>query len=145
MASAVDPEEGVLVLVVEDDLLTQDIVRSALEDAGFGVLIASTGAAAIELLEGSRGGAIRAVVTDVNLGRGNDGWQVARRAREIRPDMPLIYVTGGNSEEWAANGVPQSILINKPFAPAQIVTAVSQALNAAPPDAVAAKKTAASP
>lgn len=143
MASAVDPERAVLVLVVEDDVLTQDIVGSALEDAGFGVLVASTGPAAIELLEGNRGGGIRAVVTDVNLGRGTDGWQVARRAREIRPDMPLLYVTGRNAEEWAANGVPQSILINKPFAPAQIVTGVSQALNAAPPEAVVAKKTAA--
>ncbi|MCW5713694.1 MAG: response regulator [Bauldia sp.] len=141
MPSAVDPEEAVLVLVVEDDGLTQHIVRSALEDAGFGVVVASTGPAAIELLEGSRGGAIRAVVTDVNLGPGTNGWQVARRAREIWSDMPLLYVTGGNSEEWDVNGVPQSMLISKPFAPAQIVTAVSQVLNAAPPESAEAKKT----
>lgn len=44
---------------------------------------------------------IRAVVTDINLGSGSNGWQVARRARELRPEMPLLYVTGGNADEWA--------------------------------------------
>lgn len=127
-----EPVAPVLVLVVEDETMIQEVVRSALEEAGFGVLVASSGAAAIGLLEGDQGGAIRAVVTDINLGRGTNGWQVARRARELRPEMPLLYVTGGNAGEWAVKGVPQSILINKPFAPAQIVTAVSQVLNAVP-------------
>lgn len=130
--SSTEPIAPVLVLVVEDEPLIQDVVRSALEEAGFRVLVASKGAAAIGLLEGDQSGAIRAVVTDINLGSGTNGWQVATRARELRPEMPLLYVTGGNADEWAVNGVPQSILINKPFAPAQIVTAVSQVLNTAP-------------
>ncbi len=108
------------------------MVQSALEDAGFGVLTAANGNAAIALLGSDEGGPIRAVVTDVNLGRGPSGWDVARRARQLRPEMPLLYVTGGNADEWAANGVPESLLINKPFAPAQIVTAVSQVVNAVP-------------
>jgi hypothetical protein len=40
-----------------------------------------------------------------------------------------VYMTGGNKHEWPSQGVPNSILIEKPFAPAQIVTAVSQVLN----------------
>lgn len=136
MVSAEDPAAPVPILIVEDDILIQDIVRSALEEAGFRVLVASTGAGAIELLEGAGGNAIRAVVTDINLGNGIGGWQIARRAREIRPDMPLLYVTGGNADEWAVHGVPHSMLFNKPFAPAQIVTAVSQVLNAVPSVAV---------
>jgi hypothetical protein len=38
-------------------------------------------------------------------------------------------MTGGNEHEWPSQCVPNSILIEKPFAPAQIVTAVSQVLN----------------
>jgi hypothetical protein len=39
-------------------------------------------------------------------------------------------MTGAAAEEWGAHGVPNSILLTKPFAPAQLVTAVSQLLNA---------------
>ena len=54
-------------------------------------------------------------------------------AREIDPTMPIIYMTGTHGEEWASKGVPNSLLLAKPFAPAQIVTAISQLLNATPP------------
>jgi len=40
---------------------------------------------------------------------------------------------GTHGEEWASKGVPNSLLLVKPFAPAQIVTAISQLLNASPP------------
>ena len=44
--------------------------------------------------------------------------------------FPIVYMTGGHSEGWKSQGVPNSILIEKPFAPAQLVTAISQLLNA---------------
>ena len=72
-----------------------------------------------------------ALITDVNLGRGKlTGWEVAKRARELSPSMPVVYMTGDGGSDWAANGVPNSVLLLKPFAPAQAVTAVSQLLNA---------------
>jgi hypothetical protein len=39
-------------------------------------------------------------------------------------------MTGVAADDWLAEGVPNSILLKKPFAPAQLVTAVSQLLNA---------------
>jgi len=73
----------------------------------------------------------RAIITDVNMGKGKlTGWDVARHARELNPDMSIIYMTGDGSRDWTANGVPNSVLIDKPFAPAQIVTAVSHLINA---------------
>jgi DNA-binding LytR/AlgR family response regulator len=78
-------------------------------------------------------------MTDVDLGSKVTGWVVAKRARELDADVPIIYMTGGSAHDWAANGVPNSLLINKSFAPAQIVTAISQLLNAAsPPPAASA-------
>lgn len=60
-----------------------------------------------------------------------DGRSVALPGRSIR--RCIIYMTGTHGEEWASKGVPNSLLLAKPFAPAQIVTAISQLLNATPP------------
>jgi DNA-binding response OmpR family regulator len=62
-----------------------------------------------------------------------DGWEVARHARKIDPKFPIIYMTGASAEQWASRGVPNSILLEKPFAPAQIITAVSNLLNTGTP------------
>ena len=62
-----------------------------------------------------------------------DGWEVAKEARKIDAGLPVIYMTGAAADQWAPHGVPNSILLTKPFAPAQLVTAVSSLLNAAPP------------
>ena len=77
----------------------------------------------------------RALITDINLLGRFDGWEVAKRARQINPDIPVIYMTGAAAEDWASRGVPNSLLLQKPFAPAQIVIAVAQMLNATPPTA----------
>lgn len=128
-------EDLLAILVVEDDQLIQGIVEGALSDGGFELAIASSGEQAVELLDGS-GGKYRALVTDINLGSGKlDGWNVARRAREIDPEFPVVYMTGDSADEWASKGVPNSILITKPFAPAQLVTAISQLLNSGTPTA----------
>lgn len=52
-------------------------------------------------------------------------------------ELPVVYVTGDSANAWASQGVPNSVLITKPFAPAQVVTAVSlNAVSSAPPSAV---------
>ena len=79
-------------------------------------------------------GKYRALVTDINLSPSEiDGWDVARHAREIDPNFPIVYMSGKDADDWASQGVPNSIMLAKPFAPAQLVTAVSNLLNAAPP------------
>jgi DNA-binding response OmpR family regulator len=120
----------VLVLVVEDESLILLMVKEALEAAGFGVLEASTGASALKFIE-DKTRPVRALVTDVDLGVNLTGWVLAQRAREISPELPVVYITGGGPNEWPSHGVPKSMLVTKPFAPAQLVTAVSQLLNAA--------------
>ena len=121
-----------VVLVVEDDAPVQTIVEEALTDGGFEPAIAASGEEAVTLLKGIKG-KYRALVTDIQLRGVMDGWEVAKRAREIDPEFPIVYVTGGNAAEWPSRGVPNSILLTKPFAPAQLVTAVSQLLNAGTP------------
>jgi CheY-like chemotaxis protein len=55
-------------IVVEDEALIQPLLVDPLEEAGFQVLIASSGGEAIKLLEGQETGSIRALVTDIKLG-----------------------------------------------------------------------------
>lgn len=58
-----------------------------------------------------------------------DGWEVARAAREIDHDFPVVYMSGMAADQWKVQGVPNSVMLQKPFAPAQLVTALSQLLN----------------
>jgi DNA-binding response OmpR family regulator len=125
-------EEPLVILVIEDDQSIQGIVEDALSDGGFEPAIAASGEEAVTLL---KGGSIkyRALVTDINLLGRINGWEVAKQAREIDPEFPIIYMTGVSADEYGAHGVPNSVLLTKPFAPAQLVTAVSQLLNSGTP------------
>ena len=127
-------------LVVEDDQLIQAMIEDALSEGGYEAAITASGQEAIELLK-SEISQYRAVLTDINLSGNIAGWEVARVAREMDLPMrriieaagfPVVYMTGTHGEEWASKGVPNSVLLLKPFAPAQIVTAVSALLNATP-------------
>lgn len=127
-------QELPVVLVVEDDHSIQEMVETSLTDGGFEPAIAASGEEAVTLL---KSGAIkyRALVTDIGLRGRIDGWEVARQAREIDREFPVVYITGAHGDQWASKGVPNSILLVKPFAPAQLATAVSQLLNIGKPPA----------
>lgn len=126
--------EAPLVLIVEDDYPLQGVVEDFLREGGFETHALSSGEEALTLFRG-KVAQYRALVTDVNLKGRLSGWEVARRIREVAADFPVVYMTGAAVGEWTSQGVPNSILLQKPFAPAQLVTAVSQLLNAAPPPA----------
>ena len=79
------------------------------------------------------GHGIAGVITDIKLQGSVDGWAIARRAREMLPHIPVVYMSGDSAHEHTSLGVPDSIMIQKPFAPAQIITAISTLLNAIPP------------
>jgi DNA-binding response OmpR family regulator len=119
---------AVLLLVVEDDRAAGDDVKRALEDAGFRVLLVPSGEKATSAFD-ENAGEIGGLIADVKLGGNVSGWDVARHAREVNQDLPVVYVTGFYVEDWASRGVPKSILVQKPFAPAQIITAISSLLN----------------
>lgn len=120
--------DPVRILVVEDELSLQEFVGEALSDGGFEAEVSSSGEDALSRFRDDRS-RYRALLTDIGIGTGLNGWALARKIREIDPDFPVVYMTGGHAEEWKSQGVPNSILIEKPFVPAQLVTAISQLLN----------------
>jgi len=120
-----------IILLVEDEAVLQKLVKHALSDAGFDLTVSSSAEEALSLLAG---GVVRyrALVTDINIDGELNGWELARRVREIDAAFPVVYVTGAAADQWPSQGVPHSILLEKPFAPAQLVTAISQLLNTGP-------------
>jgi CheY-like chemotaxis protein len=120
--------ESLVVLIVDDEVLVADIVEAGLREAGFEVVIALSGEEAVAVLE-DQAATIRGLVTDVNLGNGMTGFDLGHRARELLPELPVLYMTGDNAHEWSSQGVPNSVLIPKPFVAAQIVNALSSLLN----------------
>ena len=95
--------------------------------AGFDVTDAAQSGKALSELEADPS-RFNGLITDIRLGRGPDGWEIARRARELIPNLPVVYITGHGSTDWPSKGVPNSLTLGKPFATAQLITAISTLL-----------------
>jgi len=117
-----------VLLLVEDEALILVDVKDELTDAGFEVVAAHDGTQALAELDADAK-RFKAVATDIQLGSGPDGWDIGRHARELVPAMPVIYVSGGSSNDWSSKGVPDSVMVAKPFASVQLITAVSTLIN----------------
>ena len=118
----------IILLLVEDDETLQNLMEIALSDEGFEVVLVSNGTKAIAELDAD-GARFKGLVTDIRLGAGPNGWDVGRRAREVVSGLPVVYMSGDSAHEWSANGVPESIMLQKPFVPAQLITAITTLLN----------------
>jgi DNA-binding response OmpR family regulator len=125
-----------VILYVEDETLISINVTEVLIDAGFDVDHAIDGPEALAKLDRADQQYV-ALITDIRLPKGIDGWNIAHHARELFPLIPVVYVSGDSAGDWTANGVPKSMMIQKPFANAQLVTAVTTLINDANLDSMA--------
>lgn len=114
------------ILLVEDELLLCWIVEEALLDEGRRVTIATTGDTGLEALEG--GERFDLLITNIRLRDGPDGWALARRARELYPTLPVLYVTGDSAAQHPAEGVAGSLILGKPFEPEALSAAIATLL-----------------
>ena len=123
------------VLIVEDEALVRMVAVQALEDAGLEVVEASSGAEALELLDGG----LRAdlLVTDVGL-PGMNGRQLAEAVRQRRPDLGVLFMTGYAYDATLGTGIlePGCEVLQKPFETGALVTRVTDMLAGAgtPPE-----------
>jgi CheY-like chemotaxis protein len=124
-------ESAVLILLAEDESLIALSIEEALQEGGFAVHAVDSGAEALSAIDAGTH-LFAGLITDVRLGAGPDGWDVARRAREVLPSIPVVYMTGDSAAEHSSRGVPDSLLVQKPFAAIQIVTAIATLLNQFP-------------
>jgi CheY-like chemotaxis protein len=103
------------------------MLRSLLEDMGYRVSEATDADAALSILK--RGAPLHLLITDVGL-PGMNGRQLAELARQLRPSIPVLFVTG-----YAANAPvrseflqPGMRMIAKPFSVQGLAAAVREAL-----------------
>ena len=103
------------VLVVDDDPTICALVCEFLAEGNHEVTCAQSDRDAYAALDTDA--SFDALVIDINLGEGTTGFDVARAARQTRPDLQVIYISG---EAAPANhdlyGVPNSRFLQKPFA-----------------------------
>ena len=107
---------GGTVLLVEDEAQVRAVAAQALRELGHHVLEAGDGAAALRVLQGSLGARVDVLVTDVGLPGGLNGRQVAEMARERRPGLPVLFITGYAGAALEGQLVPGMEVIGKPFA-----------------------------
>lgn len=119
-----------MLLLVEDDALVVMVAEDALKLGGYAVMVATSGVEAFNALDAASTN-FAGLITDVGLGHGPAGWEVARHAREREADTPIVYMTADSAGEWPTHGVPNSLLVQKPYAPAQLLAAISTLITAA--------------
>ena len=122
-----------IILLVEDEPLVLLVAQDALEAGGFTVIPSQLAWEALSLLD-ERDTELSGLVTDIRLPGGSNGWEIARHARELRADIPVVYTTADSAGEWPAQGVPKSVVVQKPYAGAQLLTAISSLITKADTD-----------
>lgn len=121
--------DGETVLVIEDDPGVRVLVTDLLADLGYNVLVAEDAHSALPIIEGAN--AIDLLVSDVGLPGGMNGRQIAEIARQRRPDLRVLLMTG-YAEAAALDRAPtgESIdWISKPFQVDAFAAKVAAVLN----------------
>jgi CheY-like chemotaxis protein len=122
----VNEAQPIRVLLVEDEFLISEMVAESLSHQGFSVHTAISGTDALQYLASAQ---VDVLFTDINLPGGMDGITLARRARELLPDLPVVYASGGINMFDFAWRVPRSIFVAKPYDPEVIGPVLVSATN----------------
>ncbi len=115
---------GLRILFVDDDFISSLAICEVLRSHGFSVTEVYCAAAAFEAI--GKHQILSALVTDVDLGPGPDGFEVARCARAIHPGLPVVFISGTAMSRHLFEGVAGSEFIGKPLNPMRIVEALGR-------------------
>jgi two-component system CheB/CheR fusion protein len=117
------------ILVVEDEAAVRSTVRRQLETLGHKVLVADTAAAALPMLGGEE--APDLLLTDVVLGAGMNGIDLAEAARRTKPDFPVIFMSGFTAVAEAQQRIERigAPLLTKPATLSQLERALNSVMS----------------
>lgn len=127
-APQVQSAEGKRILVIDDEALVRMLVVDALEDMGVTAAEAATGPEGLAILE--QMDRIDLLITDVGLPGGMNGRQVAERARELRPDLKVLFITGYAENAALNHGHigPGTRVLTKPFSVTELTSRIESLL-----------------
>lgn len=111
------------VLLVDDDATILDVIGEALREVGHEVHTCDSGAAAIVAMTDSP---FDVLITDLGM-PGVNGWDVARRARQLDPPLPVIVISGWGATitQEQLEGAGVDLILPKPFRLEQIRKAIA--------------------
>lgn len=109
------------VLLAEDETILRVMAEEDLADLGCVVTAAGDGEAAFAIL--ATGSEFDFLVTDIRMPGSIDGWELARRARAVLPDIGIVYVSGYPGEK--VDPLPSSHFIKKPYRLAELAAALT--------------------
>jgi CheY-like chemotaxis protein len=104
--------EVIILLVVDDDEDVLDALIDVLEGAGFAIMFATSGEEAIMKASGA---APDVLVTDLDLGAGMNGIQLAAEVRRRWPGLPIVYISGHHRMMNARSLDDREVFLPKPF------------------------------
>lgn len=116
--------EGAMILLVDDDSAVREVTSAILRDLRYSVIEAGSGAAALELLD--QRPTVDLMLVDFAM-PGMNGAEVAHLARNVRPALPILFVTG-YADRAALVGVNDTQIIGKPFANDELAAKIKLAL-----------------
>ena len=123
---------GKTILVIDDETIVLSVAQAMLPRHGYTVLAAQNGDEALGFFEKWPNIAIDLALVDINLPL-MDGFEVADRLRELRPGLPVIFISGYSQDpELRPERTKDIALISKPFTSAKLVAAIESALKAQP-------------
>jgi CheY-like chemotaxis protein len=119
------------ILVLEDDPNVRSFTVTALQGQGYRVLEADDVTAAMSVLSEERG-SVDLLLSDIALPSGGGGPEFAARAKELIPELKLVFMSGYVAELYSGEKVPgfDETLLVKPFTLADLAKAVHEALGA---------------
>lgn len=116
-----------IVLVVEDDPDVRGLLERLVTGAGYRVLSAGTGAEALAVI-GTDGAVVDLILTDIGLGDMH-GAELARRAQELRPGVPVVYSSGHVRAAASLEGTPPGdAFLLKPYRAEDLKRVLGQVL-----------------
>jgi len=126
-STAVDPTRYT-VLVVDDEAAIRDIAARILTQAGYTVLIAEHGPAALTLVA-AHPGRIDLLLTDVVMPRMN-GKELAQQLQESRPELAVAFMSGYPQPILTAQGDvdTDATVLHKPFTKTDLLTTIADTL-----------------
>jgi DNA-binding response OmpR family regulator len=116
------------VLIVEDEPLIGLSLKDCLDRAGHDVIWVESDRAAYTALKG-QGRAFDILILDIDLGVGTTGFDIARTARRIFPDVGVIFSSGSPPDWLRSFGVDKAMFVPKPCTEMGLLTAVNVLAN----------------
>ncbi|MCH2659844.1 ATP-binding protein, partial [bacterium] len=121
-------QSGEIILLVEDDDVVRNLARRVLGDHGYSVVEARHGEEALAMSELHKG-PIHLLLTDVVMPK-MSGRQLAQNLERLRPDIPVLYMSGYTDDTVLRYGVQENevALLQKPFTPDALVAKVREVI-----------------